>query len=661
MKRPQTYETMVVVVVLILLLGPSYSAVAQRMPHRVHFADKGPGVFRPGTQLYEDLKREYHPRAISRRTIAGMVPELDSLDRPLHGPYVEKIRIISDSILTSNPWFNYVVVGLDSAELAQVRQLSFVRSVSPCRSVSYTLGRPEDCSAPPDGLSTPMLEVGNVNRIHDLGVYGQGARIGVIDNGFRWRNMRALGHLSVEKEYDFIYRRPVTSNQDNDVGAQDHHGSLIMSVAAAWHTDSVMGVAPFATYLLAKTEDMRYERRIEEDLYVEALWWLEKNGVDISSSSLGYRTFDSTDESTPYELLDGRTTFPARAINIATARGVICVTAAGNEGPRGRSISTPGDADSAVTVGAISLDGTTAWVSSSWGPSASGRQKPDFSAPGMRVPSQFVDGSIIRASGTSLATPFVAAQFGLLRQLYPELPATTIRQAMQRASVYAETPDSVLGHGAVDIVKAACLLGPKIAEPALVTVAGKTVVLAPIFAADVIEPELQMSSPDTTKSTVIAGRRVAGQFYMFELDDSVFDAGKARYRIVAMQKSSGIDVYPPVAYAEVTQRGVSVPCGMRLPSVLVSVAEERQRHSSPRVTGVPLSSGVRELAVLGLLQAPYQLRLIHAVTGQMIEAGLVGHDEQRTSVIALSSLSFGAWILECRMPGALVHLPFVVI
>jgi hypothetical protein len=219
----------------------------------------------------------------------------------------------------------------------------------------------------------------------------------------------------------------------------------------------------------------------------------------------------------------------------------------------------------------------------------------------------------------------------------------------------------VLGHGAVDIVKAACLLGPKIAEPALVTVAGKTVVLAPIFAADVIEPELQMSSPDTTKSTVIAGRRVAGQFYMFELDDSVFDAGKARYRIVAMQKSSGIDVYPPVAYAEVTQRGVSVPCGMRLPSVLVSVAEERQRHSSPRVTGVPLSSGVRELAVLGLLQAPYQLRLIHAVTGQMIEAGLVGHDEQRTSVIALSSLSFGAWILECRMPGALVHLPFVVI
>lgn len=652
---------MFVVAVLILLLGSGYSAVAQRVPYRVHLRDKGPGEFRPGTPLYDSTAREYHPRALSRRILAGKSPALDSLDRPLHGPYVEQIRAISDSILTSNPWFNYVVVGLDSAKLTQLRQLSFVRSVSPCRSVSYILGRAEDCSAPPDELSTPMLEVGNVNRMHDLGVYGQGARIGVIDNGFRWRSMRALGHLSVEKEYDFIYRRPVTSNQDNDPGAQDHHGSLIMSVAAAWHTDSVMGVAPFATYLLAKTEDMRYERRIEEDLYVEALWWLEMNGVDISSSSLGYRTFDSTDESTPYELLDGRTTFPARAINIAAARGMICVTAAGNEGPRGRSISTPGDADSAVTVGAISLDGSTAWTASSWGPTASGRQKPDFSAPGMRVPSQFVDGSIVRASGTSLATPFVAAQFGLLRQLYAELPATTIRRAMRLASVYPGTPDSVLGHGAVDIVKAACLLGPKIALPAVVTVEGKTVILAPIFSSDVLEPELLMSSPDSAKSVVIAGRRLVGQFYIFELDDRVFDGGKARYRIIAMQKGGTTDVYPPADLAEVTQRGVSVPCGMRLPSVIVSVAEEQLRHSTPVVAGVPISTGARELSVTGLLQAPFQVRLVHAVTGQMIDAALSGHDEHRTSVMALSGLTSGVWILECRTPDAVLHLPFVVI
>lgn len=652
---------MIVLAVLILLLAPCADAAAQRVPYRVHLRDKGPGEFRPGTPLYDSIAREYHPQALSRRSTAGMAPVLDSLDRPLHGPYVEQIRAISDSVLTSNPWFNYIVVGLDSNQLQRARQLDFVRSVSPCRSVSYVLGQPEDCTPPPDELSTPMLEVGNVNRMHDLGVYGQGARIGVIDNGFRWRSMRALGHLSVEKEYDFIYRRPVTSNQDNDPGAQDHHGSLIMSVAAAWHTDSVMGVAPFATYLLAKTEDMRYERRIEEDLYVEALWWLEKNGVDISSSSLGYRTFDSTDESTPYELLDGRTTFPARAINVATSRGMICVTAAGNEGPKGRSISTPGDADSAVTVGAISLDGTTAWPASSWGPTASGRQKPDFSAPGMRVPSQFVDGSIIRASGTSLATPFVAAQFGLLRQLYPALPASIIRDAMRRASVYADAPDSVLGHGAVDIVTAACLLGPKITEPAVVTVEGKTVILAPIFSTDVLEPELQMSSPDSTRSTVIIGRRIVGQFYMFELDERVFDAGKARYRIIAMQKGGSMDVYPPVGHADVTQRGVSVPCGMRLPSVLVSVADDRPRHSLPVVTGAPLATGARELAVTGLVQAPYRLRLIHIVTGQVIEADLLGHDERRTSVMAPSGLTSGAWILECRTPDALVHLPFVVI
>src|SRR2546425_9763140 len=47
-----------------------------------------------------------------------------------------------------------------------------------------------------------------------------------------------------------------------------------------------------SAYLLAKTEDVRSETRIEEDNYVRALEWADSIGVDIVSSSLGYLTFD---------------------------------------------------------------------------------------------------------------------------------------------------------------------------------------------------------------------------------------------------------------------------------------------------------------------------------------------------------------------------------
>ncbi|MBU3679813.1 MAG: hypothetical protein FGM32_09445 [Candidatus Kapabacteria bacterium] len=662
MKRSQTYETIIVVALLLLAACHGRQAIAQGQPHRITFIDKGPGDFIPGSDIYEQTIREYHPRALNRRRAVGMNPELNEVDRPIHGPYVQAIRSFSDSVLTSNPWFNYIVVDLDSQQAVSIKALPFVKSAVACNTVSYGLALPDDCGPIPETHSTEFLEVGNVNAMHDLGVYGQGARIGVIDNGFRWRAMSSLAHLNVEKEYDFIFRRSVTANQGNDVGSQDEHGSVIMSVAAAWHTDSVMGVAPFATYLLAKTEDMRYERRIEEDNYVEALWWLEKNGVDITSSSLGYRSFDSTDESTPYELLDGRTTYAARAINVAAARGVICVTAAGNNGPSGRSISTPADADSALAIGAISLDGATPWFASSWGPNAAGRQKPDFAAPGMKVPTQSVNGAIIRASGTSLATPYVAAQVGLLRQLYPNLRSWQIRDAMRRASVYAGTPDTILGHGAVNIVTAACLLGPTIAEPAVIIVNGATVVLAPIFSIEALEPELTMTSPDNTKSTIIKGRKLIGQFYIFELDDKTFIGGKAAYRITATSQSDArTAVYPEMGSTEVTQRVVHVPCGMRLPSVIVSVAEEYLRHSSPKVAGVPISAGTRELTVMGLLSAPYRTRLVNAITGQTQECEVIGHDSQSTSVMSAVSLGAGAWILECRTPDQVIHLPFVVI
>src|SRR5438034_473834 len=72
------------------------------------------------------------------------------------------------------------------------------------------------------------------------------------------------------------------------------------------------------------------------------------------------------------------------AADLAAQRGILVVTAAGNDGPVSRSISTPADGDSVLTVGAEDSLGTIAAFSSR-GPTADGRIKPDFTAPGVAV------------------------------------------------------------------------------------------------------------------------------------------------------------------------------------------------------------------------------------------------------------------------------------
>ncbi|MFH2003666.1 MAG: hypothetical protein ABIK27_02820 [Bacteroidota bacterium] len=43
----------------------------------------------------------------------------------------------------------------------------------------------------------------------------------------------------------------------------------------------------------ARTENDAYERPVEEDNWVRAIEWAESLGVNVTSTSLGYLTYDS--------------------------------------------------------------------------------------------------------------------------------------------------------------------------------------------------------------------------------------------------------------------------------------------------------------------------------------------------------------------------------
>ena len=91
------------------------------------------------------------------------------------------------------------------------------------------------------------------------------------------------------------------------------------------------------------------ENQSEEELWLLAAEWADANGADIISTSLGY----TADEYFPFEM-DGETSIISKAANLAAKKGIV-VCSAGNSGTTDwKYIATPADADSVLTVGAIS-------------------------------------------------------------------------------------------------------------------------------------------------------------------------------------------------------------------------------------------------------------------------------------------------------------------
>jgi hypothetical protein len=135
----------------------------------------------------------------------------------------------------------------------------------------------------------------------------------------------------------------------------------------------------------------RSETLGEEYNWAAAAEVADSLGADVFSTSLGYTTFDASDsaDSHTYADLNGHKTPIANAVNKAASKGILVINSAGNEGANSwHYIATPGDADSGVTIGAVTPAAFIAGFSSR-GPNSSGQVKPDICAQG--APSALVN------------------------------------------------------------------------------------------------------------------------------------------------------------------------------------------------------------------------------------------------------------------------------
>ena len=126
----------------------------------------------------------------------------------------------------------------------------------------------------------------------------------------------------------------------------------------------------------------------------------------------------------------------ALALDGAAAAGVVPVVSAGNDLEEfgAGSISSPGNAASAITVAAVSTardesPNVVAYFSSAGPTPISLRLKPDVAGPGTSVLSS-IPGGWGTLSGTSMAAPHVAGGAALLRQRHPDWTVDQIKAAL---------------------------------------------------------------------------------------------------------------------------------------------------------------------------------------------------------------------------------------
>lgn len=407
------------------------------------------------------------PRAIQRRVAQGIA--LDETDLPVAPAYIDAVLATGDvSLRNRSKWFNAITIRTaDEAALQAIAQLPFVTEL---RAAAKPIHQRRDSlklelvphAGPRDGEGTygaSFLQVAMMNGhlLHELGARGEGMLIGVLDSGFNGVDWME-GFAVLRDRGGVMHVRDMVEPGGN-VYTEHDHGRYVLSCMAAVLEGQLVGTAPMADHVLVRTEDVASEFLVEEDNWVSGAELCDSLGVDILNTSLGYTTFDWEEQDHSYADMDGATTRISIAGGMASAKGMIPVTSAGNKGETDwLHISVPADAIDILAVGAVDAESLPAPFSSH-GPSADGRVKPDVSAMGFGTIVIDQEGTgIINGNGTSFSAPLVAGLVACLWQLHPERSATEVMDAVRRSASHYDAPQSQLGCGIPDFMVAHQLL-----------------------------------------------------------------------------------------------------------------------------------------------------------------------------------------------------------
>jgi serine protease AprX len=293
---------------------------------------------------------------------------------------------------------------------------------------------------------------------------GKGVTVAVIDSGLE---MSSEFQGRVKAFYDFTGGQTKATSPFDDYGHGTHVAGTIAGSGALSSNKAYRGLAPHVQLVVLKVLDAD-GAGLTSDV-VRAIDFAVANkgkfGIDVINLSLGHPIYEpaSTDPL-------------VQAVERASKAGIIVLAAAGNNGvnpttgqPGYAGINSPGNAPSAITVGAVSTSNTVPRSDdripdySSSGPTwYDALAKPDVLAPGHRIIAlgakkstiyrdypelRAADTDYIRLSGTSMATAVGSGVVALMIEQHrladPYTPALTPNtvKAMLQYSAFAVRND----------------------------------------------------------------------------------------------------------------------------------------------------------------------------------------------------------------------------
>lgn len=398
-------------------------------------------------------------KALARRQRQGIV--VDSTDLPVSKQYIEALEREGGHVVMTGKWENFVVVSTNEHAVAErIGKLPFVTAVEkvwslgsskPTTTSTRRFDLANEVKEHPDsiyGAGTAQIQMSNGDKLHEAGFRGEGMTIAVIDGGFHnLDKITALENVNVLGTKDFV-------DPGSDIFAASSHGLSVLSCIGTNRPYQMIGTAPGASFWLLRSENESSESPMEEANWCAAVEFADSVGVDVLNTSLGYSDFDDTSMSYKIRDLDGKTALMSRQASRIAGKGMILVCSAGNSGGNPwKKITTPGDAEDVLTVGAIDKTGTLTNFSSI-GTTSDGRIKPDVMAVGAGSDVIRPNGNQGRSNGTSFSSPIMCGMVACLWQACPTLTAKQVIELVRSAGDRADFPDNIYGYGIPDMWKA---------------------------------------------------------------------------------------------------------------------------------------------------------------------------------------------------------------
>lgn len=343
-------------------------------------------------------------------------------------------------IRTRSKWLHAVSVNLHPHHVEYFDTAAFVQKLEAFQGAFVALSQSQENSIllPRYGYGITQLDA---QAFHLKNLDGYGVDIGVLDAGFMGLDKMAL--MDRVKYYRNYVEVEADSIFSGDFNQNDSHGTKVVFLIGGASDFGPVGMATRSKYALAKTDHPILESRMDEDNWVSALEWLDSLGIKIVNSSLGYVDgFDDTSENHKPEHMNGKHTAITLAAHKATEeRGMLIVSAAGNEGssPAWRVLGAPADAQGVLTVGAIDKKGQKAGFSS-------------LGTPGL----PYIKPEVVAfsESGTSFSAPLITGFAACLWQYKPDLTHVQIKDIICRSGALYPFGNNWVGYGLPNATRA---------------------------------------------------------------------------------------------------------------------------------------------------------------------------------------------------------------